>query len=390
MQIENLCRAYLDLFPQSTPFLFSLAPGRVNLLGEHTDYNDGFVLPLAVDAHVALVGGRNKDRLVRLYSLDACLGDVFSLDQITLTKDKTWNNCIRGICTVLLEAGYPLEGMNIVLQSNLPAKTGLSYSAALEVAAALFMDELHQFQLDALDLIRLARKAENKFIGMKGGIMDQFVSMFGKKDHALFLDCRFLVFESIAAQFEKLGFVLLVINSGKKSTLGPAGHNLRRAQCEAAVRSLRKHLAGISALRDVTVEHLNLINALPRELAMRARHVVTENQRVLDGARALKQKDLKTLGGLLTTSHRSLRDDYKVSSFELDLLVDLTSSFSGTLGSRMTGVGFGASIISLVALEQLQELKAKVGREYAQQTGIRPKFYTFKASAGAKVLHLKP
>ncbi len=383
MQIKELHQAYKQQFPTSTPTLASIAPGRVNLLGEHTDYNDGFVLPLAIDTQIVLLGSPNNTDEVHLYSLDFEANDSFSLSDISLAESSAWSNYLRGVCAMIIEAGHSLSGMNIVLKGNVPLGAGLSSSAALEVATALFVNELHQLNIDRVELVKLAQRAENEFVGVNCGIMDQFISMMGEKDHALFLDCRSLEYQLVEAPFEKLGQALVVINSKVKRGLVDSEYNLRRAQCEEAVRALQKDLPHITALRDVSVNDLELINNLPIELRKRAMHVVTENQRVLDGVKALGENDLETFGRLLNESHESLRKDYEVSCFELDLLVELTTSLPGTLGARMTGAGFGGSMIALVAEDAVKELQEKVTEEYKKQTGIVPEIFVFGAAQGA-------
>lgn len=386
MQTKQLSKIYVKQFPNSLPTIVASAPGRVNLLGEHTDYNDGFVLPLAIDAQITFVGAPNNTNKVNLYSADFKALDSFALEDIKLVQKNTWSNYIRGVCAMLIAAGHPLAGMNIVLQGNVPLGAGLSSSAALEVAAALFIQELNQLKIDRVELVKIAQKAENDFVGVNCGIMDQFISMMGEKDHALFLDCRTLEYQLVEAPFAKAGYSLVVINSGVKRGLVDSEYNLRRSQCEEAVKALRKDLPQITALRDVTIQDFDLIKALPSELRKRAMHVVTENQRVIDGVKALRENDLKTFGRLLNESHESLRSDYEVSCFELDLLVQLTRSISGTIGARMTGAGFGGSMIALTAQDQVEDLKEKINKEYQKQTGITPEIFIFNAAQGARII----
>jgi galactokinase len=249
-------------------------------LGEHTDYNDGFVLPLAIDTHFVLLGAPNDSNEVRLYSVDFEAQDSFSLHHVHLAQTNTWTNYIRGVCALLMEKGHTLSGMNIALHSDIPIGAGLSSSAALEVATALFVDAVNHLGKDKLELVKLAQKAENDFVGVNCGIMDQFVSMLGEEDHALFLDCRSLDYRTVSTQFEESGYALVVINSGVRRGLADSEYNLRRTQCEQAVKALQANLPEITALRDVTIDNLELVRALPEELAKRALHVVTENQRV--------------------------------------------------------------------------------------------------------------
>lgn len=388
VQVEKLQDAFKQQFPGLTPTLMASAPGRVNLLGEHTDYNDGFVLPMAIDARLALLGAPNDSNQVNLYSLDFAAKDSFSLHDLTPAKINTWTNYIRGVCAMLVEEGHSLTGMDVVLQGNVPLGAGLSSSAALEVAAALFIDGLNGLNIDKLDLVKLAQRAENDFVGVNCGIMDQFVSMFGKKDHALFLDCRTLAYETVTTRFEDSGYDLVVINSGVKRGLVDSEYNRRRSQCEGAVTALKQQLPTITALRDVKIEHLELIKALPPTLSKRAMHVVTENQRVLEAAQALKDNDLGVFGRLLNASHDSLRDDYEVSCPELDLLVEIARSIPGTLGARMTGAGFGGSMIVLTAQSQVERLNEQVMKKYVTETKLTPQIFAFKAMQGGTVVSI--
>ncbi|HHT74068.1 MAG TPA: galactokinase [Firmicutes bacterium] len=386
MHIETLKAKYHELFPSSAPPICAAAPGRVNLLGEHTDYNDGFVFPMAIDPHILYVGGGNGTSRVRLYSLDFSQLDEFELGHITFSHDHSWANYIRGVCSQILEAGHTLQGMDVVLQGNIPQGGGLSSSAALEVGAALLINELNGLGIDRVELVKLSQRAENEFVGVNCGIMDQFASMMGRKDQALFLDCRSLEYELVPTGFEEMGLSAVVINSGVKRGLVDSEYNKRRSQCEQAVELLRNDLPGIKALRDVSTEHLDLINALPGDLAKRARHVVTENQRVLDGIAALKRGDLEVFGQLLNASHDSLKDDYEVSCAELDLLVEICRKVPGTMGSRMTGAGFGGCTVTIVAQSQVEELKERVLKEYPAKTGITPQIFVFTASEGARII----
>ncbi len=388
IQLRKLHEAFTRLFPGATPAIAASAPGRVNLLGEHTDYNDGFVLPLAIDAQIVLLGALNNTDEVHLYSLDFNAKDSFSLQNISLVQTNTWSNYIRGVCAMLIAAGHRLAGMDIVLLGNVPLGAGLSSSAALEVSTALFVDKLNDLQIGRFELIKIAQQAENDFVGVNCGIMDQFVSMLGEKDHALFLDCRTLDYEAIATSFEMEDYALVVINSGVKRGLVDSEYNLRRTQCEEAVRELQKDLPEITALRDVTIEHLGLISALPSELSKRALHVITENQRVLDAVRVLRANDFQEFGRLLNESHASLRHNYEVSCYELDLLVEIAQSLPATLGARMTGAGFGGSMIALIEKTALNELHKRVMEEYVPQTQIIPELFTFSAAQGATIIEL--
>lgn len=383
--IVPLQKKFQEIFSNSENTLVAWAPGRVNLLGEHTDYNDGFVFPMAINAGITIIGSLNDSTNVNLYSLDFDVQDTFSLTKITPSKDEKWTNYIRGICAQFQEAGYKPQGLNLAVQGNVPQGAGLSSSAALEVAAALLINELHDWQIKQVELVKLAQKAENEFVGVASGIMDQFASMMGKANHALFLDCRTLDYEQIPTPFEQNGYAVVVINSGVARGLVDSEYNIRRTQCEEAVELLKLDLPRITALRDVQMGDLPLVNALPPLLAQRARHVITENHRVLTGITALKKGELHLFGELLNASHLSLRKDFEVSCPEIDILVNLAQRFPGTLGSRLTGAGFGGSTVSLVPQDRLPLFKKDVITQYQAKTGLQAEFFVFKASAGAQI-----
>ncbi|HHX01285.1 MAG TPA: galactokinase [Firmicutes bacterium] len=385
MNAREMAEAFRRRFPIADEPIVVRAPGRVNLIGEHTDYNDGYVLPMAIDAQIMLAGSLRNDQEVHLYSLDFQSGDRFSLQDLERSTAATWTNYIRGVCAKFLEF-TPLKGMNIVLTGNVPQGAGLSSSAALEVGSALLIRSLNGLDTGAVELIKLAQRAENEFVGVNCGIMDQFISMLGKQGHVLFLDCRSLDYDLVPAPFAVNQASVVVIDSGVKRGLVSSEYNLRRSQCEKAVEELKKDLPHIRALRDVSVMNLDLVEKLPLDLRKRARHVITENQRVLDAVKFLAAGKLQEFGQLMNQSHTSLRDDYEVSCKELDLLVELAQSVPGTYGSRMTGAGFGGCTVSLVADHSIDQLKAVVLEHYPHQTGLQPRIYVFNASEGAQLL----
>lgn len=382
MNKAEIKKAFQEHFSQDDP-LIVLAPGRVNLIGEHTDYNDGFVLPMAIDAKILLAGSLRTDKQVHLYSLDYQEENIFNLDDFTVTKEQAWSNYIRGVCAMFLKT-TPLSGMNIVLQGDIPQGAGLSSSAALEVGTALLIRNLHKLNTSPIELIKLAQQAENDFVGVKCGIMDQFISMLGSKDHVLFLDCRSLEYELVPAPFRHHNASIIVVDSGIKRGLVDSEYNLRRNQCEQAVIQLKQHLPHITSLRDIGIEHLHLVNSLETDLCKRARHVITENKRVQDAVEYLKTDSIKQFGKLMNESHVSLRDDYQVSCRELDLIVELAQSVPGTYGARMTGAGFGGSTVSLVADSSIEQFKAKILEIYAKQTKYTPKIYIYHPSQGTR------
>lgn len=382
MDAKAIKQEFRKQFPQAAQPIVVCAPGRVNLIGEHTDYNDGYVLPMAVNSRMLFAGSLRDDREVHLYSLNFQQKSVFNLDDIKIAKKATWSNYIRGVCTMFQEFTH-LHGMNLALEGNIPQGAGLSSSAALEVGVALLIRNLHHLDTSLVDLVKISQRAENEFVGVQCGIMDQFISMFGAKDHVLFLDCRSLNYRLVPAPFDQTDTSVVVVDSGVKRGLVDSEYNMRRKQCNQAVAELQKELPQIKALRDVCIEHMDLIDNLAPALAKRARHVVTENQRVLDAVRLLKSGQIAEFGELMYQSHQSLSDDYEVSCRELDLLVELARSVPGTLGSRMTGAGFGGCTVSLVENTALDRFKTKIMSEYPQQTKYQPQIFIYTPSHGA-------
>lgn len=386
LSTAGLLEEFKARFPRAGKVQAVRAPGRVNLLGEHTDYNQGFVFPMAIDAGIQIAGELNGTGRVNLYSLNYAAKESFLLEEITPSKSNTWVNYIKGVVWQFQKLGLQPQGADLVIQGNVPQGAGLSSSAALEVAAALLLDALHGWGLGAVDLVKLAQKAENEFVGVACGIMDQFASMLGQKDHALFLDCRSLEYEAVPLPLEKQGYAVAVVNSGVRRGLAGSEYNTRRQQCEEAVQRLQNELPGVESLRDVSLVDLSLVNQLPDPLARRARHVVMENARVQQGVTALKAGELEEFGRLLTASHKSLRDDYEVSCTELDLLVELALQVPGVLGSRMTGAGFGGCTIALVPQTSLPAFEKTVSEEYQRHTGIQPEIFVFRPAPGARII----
>jgi galactokinase len=358
------------------------APGRVNLIGEHTDYNEGFVLPIAIDHDVRFAVARRPDRIVRLYSLDFESETTFDLDDIQRDEVNNWANYVRGMAVELLKEGLLLHGMEGVIQGNVPIASGLSSSAAMEVATGMAFCVLSMQVVEPPCLAQLAQQAENNYMGVRVGIMDQFVSRVGHAGHALFLDCRSLEYELIPIRGEEYLFV--VSNSRQSRELAGSAYNERRAQCEAAVEELRRSLPHVRALRDVTLGDLQRFGgSLDPVVYRRARHVVTENERVLQAVEALGTNDLRRFGRLMNDSHDSLRDDYEVSSAALNTLVDAARQVDGCLGSRLTGAGFGGCTVSLTRAERIEAFREQVGQAYRRETGVEAEFYVTRPAAGA-------
>jgi galactokinase len=357
------------------------APGRVNLIGEHTDYNDGFVLPAAIDRSIDFAGRKRADRLVRVHSLDFDAGVEFSLDDIQKDSQNRWSNYIRGVSKYLEEDGHRLSGADMVFGGNVPREAGLSSSAAVEVGTAAFWKNLLRLELDPVYLIKLARKAENQFVGVPCGIMDQFISALGRENHALFLDCRNLSYRHVPLRDD---VKIVVCNSGVKRALAQSEYEVRLNQCQQAVAQIASTGPPVKSLRDVTPADLEAARpALSEVLFRRARHVVTENHRVFEAVQVLESGDVERFGQLMNASHESLRDDYEVSSKELDVLVELAWKQPGVLGARMTGAGFGGCTVNLVRQEAAEAFAKAVRRGYQEALGLKAEIYICKASQGA-------
>ncbi|GAK52425.1 Galactokinase [Candidatus Moduliflexus flocculans] len=379
--IERIASTYQQKFGQA-PELIVSAPGRVNLIGEHTDYNDGFVLPVAIDRKIIIGGSKRNDDTVRIYSLNFEEFQEFSL--ASLIKQNTWSDYVKGVISELQQEGHRVGGFNAVMEGNVPRASGLSSSAALEVASAFFIAQFYGIQMSGEAMAKLCQRAENRFVGVNCGIMDQFISRLGKAGHALMIDCRDLGYQLVP--FDLKGYSIVMCNSKVKRQLVDSAYNERRSQCEEGVRLLQAKLPNITALRDVTSAQLEeYTSLLPPLTYRRCRHVVTEDERVQQAVQALQAGNLSQFGALLNQSHESLKDDYEVSCKELDILVELARSVSGTIGSRMTGAGFGGCTVSIVKDEAVEEFRKSVMEGYTKRTGITAEIYISKAEDGARV-----
>jgi galactokinase len=376
MNTNELIARFKDVYGQSPAFV-ARAPGRVNLIGEHTDYNDGFVLPMAIDRDITIVGRPRNDSTVRLHSANFDNDSEFSLGNIEKLERNTWSNYNRGVADVLQKEGHTLNGFDGAVWGDVPIASGLSSSAATEMATMMaFSAATPALKLDGVTMARLSQRAENQFVGVNCGIMDQFISSLGKKDHALFIDCRSLEYQLVPMM---QGVTVLVVDTNASRSLAASAYNERRAQCEEASR-----IFGVKALRDVSVETFERRQGeLPDLIAQRASHVVYENQRVLDAVDALRANDVVRLGQLMNQSHDSLRDLYAVSSNELDAVVDIAREMHGVHGARMTGAGFGGCAIALVNNVQAGALAERMREEYPRRTGKQPNVYACVASDGA-------
>jgi galactokinase len=371
------------------------APGRVNLIGEHTDYNDGLVMPAAIDFSTWVTIYARNDRVISVFSEN--LGEHFSFsldepnrhafpnDRATVPPvpkpQRLWADYVRGVALTLEQAGYRLKGARLEIRGEVPIGAGLSSSAAIEVATGYALLRRSGFAVDRLELAQLCQRAEHDFVLIRCGIMDQFVACHGQEGKALLLDCRSLEYELLPLPEDVR---LVVCNTMVRHQLASSEYNQRRSECEEGVRHLAQALPEVRALRDVSLADLESYGSdLPQSVYRRCRHVISENARVLKAKAALENNDLSAFGQLMDESHQSLRDDYEVSCAELDLMVELARQMPAVFGARMTGGGFGGCTINLVKAEACTEFKGVMAREYATATGITPEIYICRTAAGA-------
>ena len=382
MQASQFSQRFEKLFT-ARPSIYR-APGRVNLIGEHTDYNDGFVMPAAVGFSTYVAIAARPDHKLAIRSEDFPGDFEFDLDQLPPRRTGNWCDYVLGVATVLLQHGCELAGANVLVHGEVPIGAGLSSSAAIEVASALALLGLAKTQLPLVEIARLCRRAENEFVGARVGIMDQFVSCMGRASHAILLDCR-----SLEAKFVPIpaSLQLVVCNTMVKHDLATGAYNARRAECEEGVRYFAKLDPSIRALRDVSPEMLDQHGrSLPETIWKRCCHVVRENQRTVEAARALTGGALTRIGELMRESHESLRDLYEVSCPELDLMVEAAQGLPGFCGGRMTGGGFGGCTVNLVREENASDFAAQIVERYQQATGITPQVYICSAEDGVQAL----
>ena len=358
------------------------APGRVNLIGEHTDYNDGFVMPAAIGLSTFVTVSPREGRELSLFSENFSEQVEFDLDDPDPRPAGRWSDYPRGVAVTLERAGYRLRGASLRIRGEVPIGSGLSSSAAIEVATCYALLDNSELSVDPVKMAKLCQRAENEFVGMRCGIMDQFVSCCGQSGKALMLDCRSLDYKLVPLPQETR---LVICNTMVKHSLAAGEYNIRRAECEAGVRHFAQSLPNVRALRDVTEADLKRYgNDLSEVIYRRCRHVITENARVLKAAKALERGDLEIFGGLMNESHHSLRDDYQVSCKELDVMVELARKVRGVYGARMTGGGFGGCTINFVNAENVEEFKQTVAQGYTEATGLVPEIYVCSAAEGAE------
>ncbi len=379
MNADELSGRFREIF-HAEPRVF-VAPGRVNLIGEHTDYNDGFVLPCAIEFSTRVAIAPHPDQKLVLRSAE--FPEPFELDLKDPPRKArgVWSDYVVGVAITLRNSGYTLPGANLLVRGEVPIGAGLSSSAAIEVATALALLSLSDAKPPLPDIAKLCQQAENEFVGAHVGIMDQFVSCLGKAGHALLLDCRSLQFEQVATPEQ---VKLVICNTMVKHELAGGEYNRRREECEAGVRILSQSFPEIRALRDVTREQLSShANAMAPVIYKRCLHVVEENQRVLQAVEFLRSGNLRQMGQLMGESHRSLRDLYEVSCRELDLMVEAAEGLPGYYGGRMTGGGFGGCTVNLVGSGDAEAFRESIAGRYREQAGISPDIYICSPADGA-------
>ena len=381
---KRLIKEFTDIFEVPGEALF-FSPGRVNLIGEHTDYNGGMVFPCAITFGTYAVVSKRTDSCMRLFSNNFKEKGIIDVALQTLHYDKKddWANYVKGVLYFLQQEGFEIPcGLNILIEGNIPNGAGLSSSASLEVLTGTILKETFQLPISKLDIIKLSQKAENQFVGMNCGIMDQFIIGMGKKDHAIALDTGTLEYTYAPVQLKQASIVIM--NTNKQRGLTDSKYNERRAECEHALSQLQTvvKIKNLCDLKETEFEKVQHIITSPVE-RMRARLGVLENIRVKKAIAALEKNDIEEFGALMNASHISLRDDYEVTGIELDTLVESAWNQSGTIGARMTGAGFGGCAIAIVRNDDIEDFTAAVRREYTQAIGYEPDFYIASIGDGA-------
>ncbi|MCA9766666.1 MAG: galactokinase [Carnobacterium sp.] len=387
MELKGLKEKFVELFGDKELKAF-FAPGRINLIGEHTDYNGGNVFPCAITLGTYGVAAKREDTTVNLYSENfSDLGVIsFDLSDLAYREEDKWTNYPKGVLNYLKEAGHDIStGIDAAIYGTIPNGAGLSSSASVELLMGIILEDLFNLELTRLDLIKTGKKVENEFIGVNSGIMDQFAVGMGAEDKAILLDCNTLEYELIPVELGD--HKIVIMNTKKRRELATSDYNSRRSECEQALEELQKFVpvASLGELDEATFETYE--NQLSNQtIKKRARHAVTENQRTIKAAKALKSGDLKEFGLLMNASHISLRDDYEVTGVELDTLVQAAWDQPGVIGARMTGAGFGGCSLAIVANDQIDPFIENVGKRYEAEIGYPAEFYIASISDGAKVL----
>ena len=405
-QISSVRQQFENIFGDAPEFIVA-APGRVNLIGEHTDYNDGYVFPVAIDKYIHIAVRKRSDRRLVLHALDVNESAELNLEALRPIPGNapTWSYYLIGVASLLQESGNEITGIDAVITGDVPIGAGLSSSAALSVSAALAflgsskpVSSLNNEGSEAQKkkLAALCQQVEHEFVGVNCGIMDQTISLLGRADHGLFLDCRSLEYEHVPLNLG--AHCIAICNTKVKRELAASEYNKRRVECERGVDILSQSIPGISSLRDINLtDYEKYEGKLPALTQKRCRYVIEENTRVLDAVSTLKARNQQTaekvdnsliaFGGLMNASHKGLRDDYEVSCGELNLLTDIARSIDGVIGTRMTGAGFGGCTVTIIHMDALETFRTRVTAEYRKQAGIEPEIYLCNVSNGAQVFN---
>ncbi|MDH7604404.1 MAG: galactokinase [Melioribacter sp.] len=380
--VQSIEKKFRELFNENPLILRS--PGRVNIIGEHTDYNMGFVLPGAIDKAIYFAIAPRTDNKCFLYAYDINDNYEFSIDDVK-RSDKNWANYLIGIVDQLNKNEYKINGFNCVFGGDIPIGAGLSSSAAIEAGLAYALNYIFDLKIDKLDLVKLSQKSENEFVGVKCGIMDQYINIFGEENKVLKIDCRSLEYEYIPFEFKNISIVLF--NTGVSHSLASSEYNQRRKECKEGVQIIQKDFPDTQSLRDVTLEMIyDYKNKMPEKIFNRCKYVVEENNRLLKACDALKKKDLPTVGNLMYQTHEGLSKDYEVSCKELDFLVELTKNEDRIFGARMMGGGFGGCTINLIEKNDVNDICNFFAERYKRKFGIELKYYITSINKGTSFI----
>ncbi|MGD2245319.1 MAG: galactokinase [Candidatus Aminicenantes bacterium] len=379
----NAVKRFKEIYGRD-PDVISAAPGRINIIGEHTDYNQGYVLPAAVDLRIFCLAARRNDQTVSVWAETFGERERFDLSDLSLSEARKWANYVKGVFWALQQADFSLKGMDALIHGNIPLESGLSSSAALEICVLNALRVLFHLSLSREKMALLAQKAENEFVGVECGLMDQFISVFGKIDKALFLDCETFRYEYVPLPLKENRLKIVVYNTRVRRELSSSEYNKRRTESAQALKILQAY--GASSYKEVSEQMLeDNAQKMGGVLWKRARHVITENHRVQKAVQALRERDFRQMGRLLFLSHVSLRDDYEVSCPELDLLYSIGKEFPGCWGARLTGAGFGGSGIALIEEEKFIPFKERMLMEAETRQFPSPDFYEISIGEGAVI-----
>lgn len=391
MTISELKKRFIEIYNGSEEGIrVFTSPGRVNLIGEHTDYNGGYVFPAALTMSSTVIARSRSDRMMNLIATDLGIQVQGSLDSLDEYKSLKWGNYQLGVADELQKAGYKLAGCDLLYHDTVPLGAGLSSSAAIEVATAITLVALGNEVLgleqpvDMVQMALISQKAENNYVGVNCGIMDQFASAMGKANHAIFLNCRDLSYRHVPLNIK--GYKIVIANTNKKRGLADSKYNERRSQCEEAYLILKNFIPEATCLGEISMEQFNRVKHEIRDevIRNRAEHVIAEDDRVLKSVEALNNDDIALFGKLMIASHNSLRDLYEVTGLELDTLVEEALKIEGVAGSRMTGAGFGGCTVSIVREDAVDRFMEEVAEGYTKKTGLTPKFYISEAGDGGR------